>query len=323
MIVLTTKSSFNNSSNYKSSFERTQDFSIISDRAPNGKKPALILALYLCYTYNMYLVIDIGGTKTLIAMFSKRGRILRKFKFKTPEKKSEFLAVLKSALVPFSLKYSPKTEHIVIAVPGQIKDNIAIKFGNRPWKNLDFAKELTHLFNCKITLKNDADLATVYESSFHKGLTLYLTFSTGIGGGLARKGVLAKNSANVEPGHIYYVYNQKSSEWEDIASCAAIGAYYNCQATSVRGQKAYSDIAHRVSLGLPEIIQRYRPDCIVIGGPLALLFPRFIKELRLLVRAKLPRSRNLPRLVPAHRPKEAVIYGGYYLAKKASQRGQW
>ena len=267
----------------------------------------------------MYLIIDIGGTKTLIAMFNKHGRILRKFKFKTPESKSEFLATLKSALVPFSSKYREKTEQIIIAVPGEIKNNIAVKFGNRPWKNLDFVQELKNLFTCSITLKNDADLATVYESSFHKGLTLYLTFSTGIGGGLARRGKLAKNSASVEPGHIYYIYNGKSLEWEDIASCSAIGAHYGCQATSVRGREVYSDIAKRVALGLPELIQRYRPDCIVIGGPLALQFSHFIKELRPLVRSKLPASRTLPRFVPARRPKEAVIYGGYHYAKLSSR----
>ena len=274
----------------------------------------------------MYLIIDIGGTKTLIALFNKRGRVLRKFKFKTPQKKTEFLAILKSALVPFSHKYHKKVSHLIIAVPGEIKDNIAIKFGNRPWKNLDFTQELKSLFNSQITLKNDADLATVYESSFHKGLTLYLTFSTGIGGGLARRGVLAKNSASVEPGHISYIYENQSAEWEDIASCNAIGAKYGCQATSVRGESAYSDIARRVSLGLPELIQRYHPDTIVIGGPLALQFPHIKDELRPLVRAKLPASRSLPRIVPAHRPKEAVIYGGYLFAKnshkKASHRGQ-
>lgn len=275
----------------------------------------------------MYLIIDIGGTKTLLAAFNKHGRVLRKYKFKTPTLKSEFLAVLKSALIPFSLKYRNKITGIIIAVPGEIQGNIAIKFGNRPWKNLDFVQELKKLFTCPIILKNDADLATVYESSFYKGLTLYLTFSTGIGGGLARKGVLAKNSASVEPGHTYYIYDGKSAEWEDIASCAAIGAHYNCQATSIRGKDAYSDIAHRVALGLPELIQKYHPDTIVIGGPLALQFPHFKKALRPLVRDKLPRSRQLPRLVPARRPKEAVIYGGYHFAKthdniNASHRGQ-
>ncbi len=266
----------------------------------------------------MYLVIDIGGTKTLIALFNRRGRVIRKFKFKTPKKKSEFLGILKSALVPFSSKYDKKIRQVIIAVPGEIKDNIAIRFGNRPWKNLDFVQELKNLLtakNTRITLKNDADLATVYESSFHKGLTLYLTFSTGIGGGLARKSVLAKNSASVEPGHIYYIYDGKSLEWEDIASCNAIGSHYGCQATSVRGKEAYSDIARRVALGLPELIQRYHPDCIVIGGPLALQFPNFSKELRPLVKSKLPPSRILPRIVPARRPKEAVVYGGYLFAR--------
>ena len=268
----------------------------------------------------MYLIIDIGGTKTLIALFNKRGRILSKFKFKTPEKKSEFLGVLKSALVPFSAKYREKIVQIVIAVPGQIEDNIAVKFGNRPWKNLDFVQELKNLFNSNITLKNDADLATVYESSFHKGLSLYLTFSTGIGGGLARSGKLAKNSASVEPGHIYYIYDGKSLEWEDIASCNAIGAAYGCQATSVRGRKAYSDIARRVALGLPELIQKYRPDCIIIGGPLAKQFPHFKKELRPLVKEKLPATRKLPRFTPARRPNEAVVYGGYSFAKAKTNK---
>ena len=131
----------------------------------------------------------------------------------------------------------------------------------------------------------------------------------------------------IEDINICCVTEDDYNEWEDIASCNAIGAHYGCQATSVRGKAAYSDIAKRVALGLPELIQKYRPDCIVIGGPLALLFPHFGKELRPLVQAKLFRSRKLPRIVPAHRPKEAVIYGAYFFAKlqakvKASQRGQ-
>lgn len=270
----------------------------------------------------MYLIIDIGGTKTLIALFSKSGRVIKKFKFKTPTAKNEFLGILKSALIPFSMTYDKKIEQIIVAVPGWIDQNIAVKFGNRPWKNLDLASELNFLFKAPIKLINDANLATVYESSFHKGLSLFLTFSTGIGGGLARRGKLSKNSSSVEPGHTHYIFDNKSKEWEDIASCAAIGAHYGVQATSVRGKNAYSDIAFRVSLGLPEVIQKYHPDCIIIGGPLALQFPRFSKELKQLVKKSLPRSKKLPRIVAAHRPKESVIYGGYLYAKKFSHLGQ-
>ena len=264
----------------------------------------------------MYLVIDIGGTKTLIASFNKRGRVIKKYKFKTPKDRAEFVGILKSALIPFSRKYGKKTEQVIIAIPGWIENNIATKFGNRPWKNLDLAKELNNLFKCPITLKNDADLATVYESSFYRGLCLFLTFSTGIGGGLARRGKLAKNSASVEPGHIHYVFDGKNLEWEDIASCAAIGEHYGCQATSIRGVDAHRDIAFRVSLGLPQMIQKYHPDIIVIGGPLAKIFPRFKKFIRPNVRQFLSQTKKFPRFVAAKRPTESVIYGGYLYAKR-------
>lgn len=264
----------------------------------------------------MYLIIDIGGTKTLIALFNPRGHIIKKFKFKTPSSKNEFLGILKSALIPFSDAYAKKVSQIVIAVPGLVQQNIAVKFGNRPWKNLDLARELKNLFNAPITLINDADLATIYESTFHRGRTLYLTFSTGIGGGIAERGKLAKNSTSVEPGHIRYIFEGKNLEWEDIASCAAIGTSYNTIATSVRGQAAYLDIAFRVALGLPHLIQRYHPDTIVIGGPLARQFPNIKVALRANIRKFLPRTKKLPRITPAKRPTESVIYGGYTYAKR-------
>ena len=263
----------------------------------------------------MYLIIDIGGTKTLIALFNSRGKIVKKHRFKTPDKQADFLTLLETAVIPFSVNHRDKIEQVIIAVPGWIENNVAVKFGNRNWKNLDLAKKLEKHFSCPITLENDANLATVYESSFHKGLTLYLTFSTGIGGGLARNGKLAKNSNSVEPGHTTYIFENKPLEWEDIASCAAIGAAYGCQATAVRGKNAYKDIAFRVSLGLPEVIQRYNPDFVIIGGPLGLQYPHFSKELKSLVRKTLPKTKKLPRIVAARRPKESVIYGGYLFAK--------
>lgn len=270
----------------------------------------------------MYLVIDIGGTKTLIALFNKRGRILKKVRFKTPESRREFEGMLKASLIPFSAKYSSKIYQVVIAVPGWIENNIAVKFGNRPWKDFDIAACIKNLFTCPITLENDANLATVYESFFHRGLCLYLTFSTGIGGGLARSAKLARHANSVEPGHIVYSWRGQNLEWEDIASCAAIGKDYGRQATSVRGQSAYQDIADRVALGLPVLISRYHPDCIVIGGPLGMLFRRFSSPLKTDLKKTMGKKAKLPRIVAAKRPKESVIYGGYFYGQslRASQK---
>ncbi len=280
----------------------------------------------LCYNTFMYLAIDIGGTKTLIALFNRSGRIVKKFKFKTPIKRTEFLAVLESSLIPFSQKYKKKVRVITIAVPGAVENNIAAKFGNRNWKNLDIEKQVKKLFSCPIYLENDANLATIYESSFHKGLSLYLTFSTGIGGGLARQSILARNSSDLEPGHTIYIWNNLPTEWEDIASCAAIGKDYGCEATSIRGEKAYTDIAYRVSIGLPELIQKYHPDCIIIGGPLGKQFRHIKDQLHYNIHVLMPKTKIFPRIVAAERPKESVIYGSFLFSKaiykKLSHRGQ-
>lgn len=264
----------------------------------------------------MYLVIDIGGTKTLIALFTAHGRVIRRVKFPTPANKSEFLETLFNNLVPFALHFEQKIENIVVAVPGFVENNIAVWFGNRPWKKVDIAAVVNKLFVQPVYLLNDANSATIYESEFYSGLTLYLTFSTGIGGGLARHGKLAKNSSSVEPGHRRFIFNGKTLEWEDIASCNAIGKTYHTQATSVRGTAAYEDIAFRVSLGLADVIQQYRPDTIIIGGPLAKLFPHFISPLKKRLKTLLPKSHKLPRIVPARRPQESTIYGGYLYGKQ-------
>lgn len=264
----------------------------------------------------MYLIIDVGGTKTLIALFNSRGHVVKKYKFKTPGTKAEFLGIIKSALTPFSVSYNSKIRQIIVAIPGVIKNNIALNFDNRYWKNLDFANELKKLFTCPITLKNDSDLATLYESAKYKGLSLFLNFSTNIGGGFARKGVLAKNSNTFNPGEIRYIFEGRNQKWQNISSCAAIGKKYGCEATSVRGKDAYQDIAFRVSLGLPHLIQKYHPDTIIIGGPLAKQYRHIEKLINYHLREFLPRAKSLPRITVAKRPLESVIYGGYLYANK-------
>ena len=143
---------------------------------------------------------------------------------------------------------------------------------------------------------------------------------------MARQGILARNSTELEPGHTIYTWQNLPTEWEDIASCAAIGNDYNCEATSVRGEIAYDDIAYRVAIGLPDLIHKYHPDCISIGGPLGKLYRNFKAQLNYNLRVLMPKNKKYPRIVAAERPKESVVYGSYLFLKaahkKLSQRGQ-
>lgn len=76
----------------------------------------------------MYLAVDIGGTKTLIAAFSRSGRVVRRLKFSTAQNKDKFLLDLLRNLEVFE-KY--QIEMAVVAIPGIVQKNCSVSFGDR------------------------------------------------------------------------------------------------------------------------------------------------------------------------------------------------
>lgn len=252
----------------------------------------------------MYLAVDIGGTKTLVALFSKRGRVIRRVKFKTSWQKERFVRELISVLKEFS-KYSLSA--VVVAVPGVVQKNCSVKLGNRDWGNFSLVDGMQRLFDCPIYFENDANLASVYESHRLPGKTVFLTFSTGIGGGISERGHILPESDAFEPGHKIYTYNGVKAEWEDIAASSAIEkAFHVDAATDLRSKEDMIEIAERVYLGLPDVVAEYHPDTIVLGGPLGKIFNLYVKYL--------PKIEGV-RYVRPKRPLESVIYGCYIFGK--------
>ena len=256
----------------------------------------------------MILAIDIGGTKTLIALFSRKGRVLKKRKFKTAQGYKSFIHDLTANLASFQKR---RVEAVTVAIPGVVQKNYSVKFGNRSWNDIDLISPLKRLFNCPIWFENDANLAALYEGFRLPGKTVFLTFSTGIGGGVVEHNRILPESNAFEPGHKIYSYNGREQEWEDIAAASAIESYYHVdRATDLRKKEVLQDIASRIALGLPDIVQEYHPDTIVLGGPMGKIFRLYSKYLPADLEVKYRRPR---------RPNESVIYGCYRYAKQKEQ----
>ena len=255
----------------------------------------------------MILAIDIGGTKTLIALFSKRGRILRRRKFKTAQGSQTFIRELMNNLSDFTNR---KITGVVVAIPGVVQKNYSVSFGNRKWDNIDLIAPLKELFDCPIWFENDANLAVLFESFRLPGRTVFLTFSTGIGGGIAERNRILPESNRFEPGHKKYWYDGRVREWEDIAAASAIENYYHVDwATDLRKKDAMEDVAKRIALGLPDIVKQYKPDSIVLGGPMGKIFKLYVDYLPDLgVKYRRPK-----------RPNESVVYGCYLYARQKEQ----
>src|SRR5690349_1072550 len=126
----------------------------------------------------MYLGIDVGGTKTLLAVFNAKGEIVKQSKFDTPKKYADFLKALKIALAEFN------DYHFLAAccaIPGKVdrKHGVGVVFGNLAWHDAPIKKDVGQLLGGKkLYLENDANLAGLYEASVFKSLyrkVLYLT----------------------------------------------------------------------------------------------------------------------------------------------------
>lgn len=230
---------------------------------------------------------------------------MRRRKFATSHGYKMFIQDLVENLSHFD-RY--KIRGIVVAIPGIVQKNYTASFGNRSWKNIDLVTPIKKLFDCPIWFENDANLAALYEGYRIPGRTVFLTFSTGIGGGIVKNNRILPESDKLEPGHKKYKYQGKMREWEDIASSSALeSAYHTDRATNLRGKVVMQDIANRVALGLPDIIAEYQPDTIILGGPLGKIFKLYKKYLPEDLAKKVRRPK---------RPTESVIYGEYIYAKQ-------
>ena len=272
----------------------------------------------------MFLAIDIGGTKTLLALFSSRGFCLKRLKFPTNQNPRTFEKSLVKNLQTFLPKPScrRRVRAITVAIPGVVKtesNSYSFKFGNLNWSKIDLIPPIKKLFDCQIFFANDANLATLYEASrpqLKEAKSIYLTFSTGIGGGIAKHGKLLKSSDLFEPGHVRYIYKNIEAEWEDLASAKAIIETYNVD--SVKDLRldnsTLNDLISRLSLGLIDILKHESPDNIIIGGPLAFIFHRIKRPLLDSLHQKI-QSKDF-QLKKAHRPVDSTIYGAYLYAKQ-------
>ena len=266
---------------------------------------------------NMILAIDIGGTKTLIAPCDDQGKPIEEIKFPTPQKYTDFKKEFAANVATITTDYNL----VVAAAPGKIdrQKGIAIAFGNLPWKNVPLKQDLEKLTGKKVLLENDANLAALAATHSIQPLphkSLYVTISTGIGTGFVVDGVLDPEFLDSEGGHMLIAYNGKLTDWEHIASGKAIVAKYGKRAADIDDPKLWNDIAKDFAIGIIDLAAVFDPDIVLIGGGVGTHFHKYEKFLKQHVKELLPPLVDMPKIVAAPNPEEAVIYGCVILAKQ-------
>jgi len=265
----------------------------------------------------MYVGIDIGGTKTLLAALTNEGVITESIKFPTPEKYDDFLVELATNVAKLTTK---DFRAGAVAAPGVIdrKHGIFEQGGNLTWKNVHLQRDAEHITHCPMLIENDANLAGLSEAMLLKNKhakVLYLTISTGIGGGFIVNQQIDPTMADIEPGQMMLQRGDHIVKWESFASGKAMYEKYRLKASEITDPTIWKAVVKNWAIGFVDLLAVTQPDVIVLGGGVVHYLPKYhdflVDELKKYHTPLVP----IPPIIKAQRPEEAVVYGCYDLAR--------
>jgi polyphosphate glucokinase len=212
------------------------------------------------------LGIDIGGSgiKGAPVDLSTGSLTQQRYRVATPQPASVDRVV---AAVGDVVRHFAGEGRVGIAFPGVVVDGVIRTAANvdHSWIGAPAAAEFGRELGRPVTVVNDADAAGSAEMAFgagrdRSGVTIVLTFGTGIGSAVFHDGVLVPNT---ELGHL------RLRETADAE-----------QRTSDRAREADSlswpKWAHRVEDYLRYVEQLLRPDLFIIGGGVSKKADKFL-----------------------------------------------
>jgi glucokinase len=240
----------------------------------------------------MLIGIDLGGTKIAAALATPDGKLVTDVNIPTEAQKGKEQVIdnIKKAAANLIRGEKKKVTCLGIGVPGPIEyeKGIVIEPPNLPgWKRVNLKKILEKEFHIPIHLDNDANCAALAEAYFGAGKKarhfIYMTISTGIGGGIIidRKLYRGAIGAAGEFGHM--VIDSKGFVCgcgnigclEALGSGTAIKRRAGMDAISVelaarqgdkKAQKVIAETAHYLAIGVANLVNIFNPELVVLGG---------------------------------------------------------
>lgn len=243
--------------------------------------------------------VDIGGTKIAVGAVREDGTIVKRFECPT-EPEMGFQHAMERVVGMLRNLSSSGVElaGIGIGCPGPLNPFTGVigDVGTLPgWQGGNLIDAIQAALGLSVAVENDADAAALGEARWGSdaggGNFMYVTISTGIGGGMLLDGRLYRgvDGAHPEIGHQVLdnsgpqCYCGASGCWESLASGPAMVLWMNghhpgAQVTTAseicdaarRGNPLALRCAERegyyIGLGLANLITLFAPDKIALGG---------------------------------------------------------
>ncbi len=240
----------------------------------------------------MYLLFDIGGTKTRIAFSQDGVSFDTPFIFPTPQSYNEGISTI------LSIKEKYAHGNMFCAAIGGIaasfdRDKEQLVNGGKQiqdWLNKPIKHDLERAFGCPVYIHNDTMLAGLAQAHFGPAqgykISVYITVSTGVGGAVIVNGKIDDNTFGFEPGwQIIDAGNALCNGWSekgyltDYISGMSIEKNKLQKPQDIKDDAFWRSRADFLAMGLHNITIMWSPEIITLGGSIMKSLPfQYLEE---------------------------------------------
>jgi glucokinase len=232
----------------------------------------------------LYIGLDIGGTKLLAASADEAGNILERIQAPTPLDLQEGLALLQQMVG--ALSQGRKIDGMGAAIGGPLDwlTGVVSPLHQPQWREVPLKQLMQERWGCPFWVDVDTNIAALGEYYFG-GETcahlLYITLSTGMGGGFLVDGKIYRgmDGGHPEIGHMSVPYRCANPVGlacecgapdclEALVSGNAIRRIYGKPAEHL-SESEWEEVTYNFGQGLRNLAAIYNPDVIAIGGGVA------------------------------------------------------
>jgi glucokinase len=225
----------------------------------------------------MFILFDIGGTKTRITTSNGGDAFDTPRVFDTPKIYEEGIEAIKKTIV--ELSRGNRIQGIIggIAGPFSHKNRSLLTSPNLSgWIGKPLIADLEKEFSAKVMVENDSAIVGLGEAVFGAGkgfsIVAYITISTGVGGARIVNGKIDEKSVGFEPGHQIVDFDKTAIPDADgiyldnLISGKGVENRTGKKAYEITDESFWDQMAKILAVGLHNTIVHWSPDAVILGG---------------------------------------------------------
>ena len=232
----------------------------------------------------LYVGLDIGGTKIMVAAGDGSGAIVRRVRAPTPAPLADGLALLHHMIAEVAQGEAIAGMGAAIGGPLDAVRGVVSPLHQPAWRNVPLKDIMEARWNCPFAVDVDTNVAALGEytlAGLHSPRFLYITLSTGMGGGFLLDGAIYHGAGGAHPevGHQAIPFRCAHPErvacacgapdcLEALVSGTAIRRIYGKPAEEL-SEPEWDEVGYNLGQGLRNIAAISTPDLIVLGGGVA------------------------------------------------------